>query len=555
MVANLIVGGTVNNTIQGGDSADLIYGYDPTAEQTQVGSIAATLIATGLEAPIFAGAPPDDPTKLFILEREGRIDILDLRTGQIQNTPFLDISAEVTTEGEGGLAGLAFHPNYSQNGLFYVYFTNENDDSVIRSYHVSPADPTHAEIDSARAILTVDQPDGSFNHKGGWLGFGPDGQLYAGLGDGGGDGDPFNNAQDTGTLLGKIIRINVDTDGFPLDPARNYAIPADNPFADGSGAPEVWAFGLRNPFRDSFDRATGDLYIADVGQDAWEEIDIGVRGGNYGWRVFEGPAVFAGGTPTGGAAIGPTAWYSHEVGHTVIGGYVYRGESEGLQGQYFLADFIDDKIWTLGPDATNHLALTERTAQVTPDHSTIDNPVSFGEDATGNLYLLDLDGDVFRLTPQINVADGNDLLMGGGGNDFIFGGSGDDTLSGQVGADGLHGQSGSDLLLGGPGDDRLYGGAGNDRLVGGPGNDVLFGGGGSDVFAFEPGSGLDIIADFTHGQDVIELPRSLAADFAAVLNRSQQIGANAIINIDAADAITLPGVALSSLTAGDFLFV
>jgi len=546
---NTIVGANAADAIPGTSGNDLIYGYDPSDAQAQ--TIVATRVATGLASPLFATAPPGDATRLFIVERGGQIEILDLRTGQVQPTPFLDVSSQVATTNEQGLLGLAFDPDFATNGTFYINLTNTRGDTEIRSYRVSPDDPGHADPASAQLVLSVDQPDAFTNHKGGWLGFGPDGRLYVALGDGGGAGDPFGNAQNPDSPLGKILRLDAGSDAFPADAARNYAIPVDNPFVGRDGADEVWALGLRNPWRDSFDRASGDFLIADVGQDAWEEIDIGRTGANYGWPFFEGPAAFGSGAPPADA-VPPIAFYDHSVGESITGGYIYRGEGEALQGEYFFADFISGRVWTLRLDGQP--AITERTANVVADAGTINSPSSFGEDGLGNLYLTDFDGDVFRLTPQTGSGDGADQIHGADGDDFIFGGAGADAVSGEAGNDMLHGQTGDDALTGGPGIDTLGGGVGNDRLEGGPDNDLLAGGAGADVFAFAAGFGHDRIADFIQGQDAIELPASLA-NSAAVLNGSRQVGPDTIITIGAADTITLQGVAVASLTAGDFHFV
>ena len=245
------------------------------------------------------------------------------------------MSGQISTDGERGLLGLAFDPDYASNGFFYVDLINPAGDAEIRRYHVS-ANPNVADAASVTPVITIDQTTAT-NHKAGWLGFGPDGYLYNANGDG---GSTPNAAQDVDSLLGKILRIDVHADAFPGDPARNYAIPADNPFVGAAGADEIFALGLRNPWRPSFDRGLGDFYIADVGKTQWEEIDIGQKGANYGWPAFEGPAVFQGGPVTGGTAVPPIYFYDHSVGQSITGGYVYRGEAEALQGQYFFADFV-----------------------------------------------------------------------------------------------------------------------------------------------------------------------------------------------------------------------
>ena len=320
---NLVVGDNgSNNSLQGTAGPDYIYGYNPAVAQTQADLIIATRVATGLAQPLFVGSPSGDPARLFIVEQTGRIEILDLITGQVLANPFLNLAGQINASGESGLLGLAFDPNFGTNGFFYVSLVNLNGDSEIRRYHVS-ANPNIADAASALSIITIPQPDFT-NHKAGWIGFGPGGDLYAALGDGGGGGDPLGSGQDINSLLGKILRLDVQTDGFPGDATRNYAVPADNPFVGKDGADEIFAYGLRNPWRPSFDSVLGTFYIADVGQGQWEEVNIGQKGANYGWNVYEGPAVYAGGTPTGGSAVPPfistvTTWGNRSRGATSIG--------------------------------------------------------------------------------------------------------------------------------------------------------------------------------------------------------------------------------------------
>ncbi len=564
MPVNLIVGNDGSNSLQGTAGADLIYGFDPNGPQSQASAIMATHVATGLSQPLFAVAPPGDTGRLFIVEKTGQIKILDLALGQVLPTPFLDVTSQILTDGERGLLGLAFDPGFSSNGFLYVNLINLSGDTEIRRYHVS-SNPNVADPASVSPIITIDQPSAS-NHKAGWLGFGPDGDLYIATGDG---GNTPGSAQDLNSLLGKILRIDVHGDDFPADSARNYAVPADNPFVGVPGADEIFALGLRNPWRDSFDRGLGDFYIADVGQTQWEEIDIGQKGANYGWNVFEGPAIFAGGTPTGGSAVAPIHFYSHSVGQSITGGYVYRGEGEALQGQYFFADFVQGKVFTLRFDGTMWVA-TERTSQITTDFGAINNPTSFGEDARGNLYITDLDGEVFRLTPTVPSADQADVLRGLGGDDMLFGGSGNDRLNGGPGADTLIGGPGIDtadysssaagvsvsllsglgsggdaqkdtlggienivgsaqvdILTGDGGANAIDGQAGNDRLNGGTGSDTLAGGPGADTFVFDqfaltpaqPGSAVfDRILDYDQGNSgTFNLAEGDTLDFSALL--------------------------------------
>ena len=529
-MSNLIKGDDASNTLLGTAGRDVIYGFDPDdAAHNQASSIAATRVASGLTQPVFVGAPPGDTSRLFIVERTGQIKILDLASGQVLATPFLDVSSEILKDGERGLLGLAFDPDFATNGFFYVNMINLNGDTAIRRYHASPnanvADPA-----SATLIIAIDQPnqDGFTNHKAGWLGFGPDGYLYAALGDGGSAGDPLGSGQNINSLLGKILRLDVSgvPDGLPPDPLHpHYAVPADNPFVNQPGFDEIFAYGLRNPWRDSFDRATGDFYIADVGQNIWEEIDLGEKGVNYGWNTYEGPNPYSGGGPLNNA--GPLRFpihsYDHSVGQSITGGYVYRGEGEALQGQYFFADFVDNKIFTLRFDASsNSWVPTEQTAHITTDFGTINNPSSFGEDARGNLYIVKFDffndGAIFRLTPMGASADQGDVLRGLGGDDMLFGGSGNDTLEGGPGGDTLIGGPGIDTadyssspagvsvnlqtglgsggdaqgdiltgienLIGSPQADILIGDSGANKLEGRSGNDMLDGGPGMDTAVY-----------------------------------------------------------------------
>jgi glucose/arabinose dehydrogenase len=441
----VIVGNDGANTLVGAAADDVIYGFDPNGPQAQVSTIAANRVASGLTQPLFATAPPGDVNRLFVVEKTGSIKILELASGALGAAPFLDVSAQISAAGEGGLLGLAFDPGFAANGFFYVNLINRSGDTEIRRYHVSPANAEVAEPGSSTLVIRIDQP--AFpNHKAGWLGFGRDGYLYAALGDGGGAGDPLGSGQDIDSLLGKILRLDVNGDAFPADAERNYGVPTDNPFVGIPGADEIWALGLRNPWRPSFDRATGELFIADVGQGAWEEIDIGARGANYGWNSFEGPARFSGGAISAGTLMFPIHAYDRSVGASITGGYVYRGESEGLQGQYFFADFVTNRMFTLAFDGAAWVA-TERTAQIIPDAGAIASPASFGEDARGNLYVVDLGGEVFRLTPLAASNDQGDDIRGADGADVLFGGSGNDTLDGGPGSDTLHGGIGLDSAV------------------------------------------------------------------------------------------------------------
>jgi glucose/arabinose dehydrogenase len=439
----LLVGNDDANTIQGGAGAELIYGFNPDGPQGTVLTIDATRVVSGLTQPLFVTAAPGEPDHLFIVEKTGRIKILDLTTGMVQATPFLDVSSEIDTAGEMGLLGLTFHPNYAVNHQFYIHLSNTDRDSEYRRYTAN-AQGTQADTSTEQLVLKIDYPSTTTNHRAGWLDFGPDGLLYIATGDGA--SDP-SSAQRIDNLLGKILRLDVNADGFPADPTRNYAIPDDNPatidgIAGDASQTGIFAAGLRNPFRSSFDRGLGDLFIGNVGGSQFEEINLGQPGANYGWPNNEGffdQASFPDYTQ-------PIYAYAHGSSASVTGGFVYRGQSEGLHGQYFFADFITGQVSTLNANGTSWLA-TDRTAQLNFDLGTLDNPSSFGEDAFGNLYVVDYGGEVFRLTPRMSSSDIGDTLRGGGGDDMMFGGPGADRLFGEADNDTLDGGADIDTAV------------------------------------------------------------------------------------------------------------
>ncbi|MFN2424828.1 MAG: sorbosone dehydrogenase family protein [Candidatus Binatia bacterium] len=385
-----------------------------------VAAVTTVRVVSGLDRPVFATSPPGDDARLFIVEQHsGRIRIFNLAADTIRETDFLTI-AGLAQGSEQGLLGLAFHPHYDETGYFYVNLTVTGGDTQIRRYQVS-GDPDVADPQSAQLVLGYDQPQS--NHNGGWLGFGPDGYLYVSSGDGGSSNDSgtghtagIGNAQDiTDNKLGKLLRLDVDGDDFPVDAARNYAIPADNPFVDVTGDDEIWSYGLRNPWRASFDRATGDLYIGDVGQSQREEIDVqpAASGGgeNYGWRLREGTIETPdGGGPRPAGAIDPIYNYTRGdgdlQGFVVTGGYVYRGPIAEIQGHYFFADYATERIWSLMFDGSdpadfdggNYTQLTDRTTQLAPGSGHSINEISsFAEDNAGRLYIVDLGGEIFRV--------------------------------------------------------------------------------------------------------------------------------------------------------------
>ena len=334
-------------------------------------------VAEGFEAPLGVTHAGDGSGRLFVVEQTGSIHILS--DGEVLDEPFLDVGESIVAGGEQGLLGLAFHPAHRRNGRFFINYTDVNGDTVVAEVQTSN-DPNIADAGSVTPLLQIDQPFA--NHNGGHLAFGPDGYLYIATGDGGSAGDPEGNGQNTDALLGKLLRVDVDS-GDP------YGIPEDNPFAGGGGAPEVWAYGLRNPWRFSFDTETDELWIADVGQGDFEEINKSRpdRGGlNYGWNVMEGRECFEGGDCDPDDTVLPISGYTHDSGCSVTGGYVYRGtESPALTGGYIFGDYCSGAIW--GIDA--------RTRNFTDPVELMQSGLSissFGLDEDGELYLTDLNG-------------------------------------------------------------------------------------------------------------------------------------------------------------------
>ncbi len=343
-------------------------------------------VAGGLDSPLGVTHAGDGSGRLFIVEQTGVIRVL--RDGEVLDEPFLDVSEAIVAGGEQGLLGLAFHPDFARNGRFFIDYTDVNGDTVVAEVVVSE-DPDRADEDSVRILLQVDQPYA--NHNGGQLAFGPDGFLYVALGDGGSAGDPENNGQNADVLLGKLLRLDVDS-GDP------YGIPGDNPFANGGGEPEIWAYGLRNPWRFSFDSKTGDLWIADVGQGEFEEINrrpAAAGGLNYGWDQMEGLECYEGADCDPADKVVPISGYDHDRGCSVTGGYVYRGKDfPELRGGYVFGDYCSGLIWAI--DATTR-GFTEPVELMASDLSIS----SFGLDEAGELYLTDLaGGDLLRVVAR-----------------------------------------------------------------------------------------------------------------------------------------------------------
>jgi glucose/arabinose dehydrogenase len=357
--------------------------------------IQLALKASGLSKPVFVTSAPDGSGRLFIVEQTGRIRIL--KNGVILPTPFLSIRSYVSGATEQGLLGLAFSPKFATNHKLYVDYTDLNGNTIIREYRTLTSDPNRVAVTTGRTILKINQPYA--NHNGGMLAFGPDGYLYIGMGDGGSSGDPGNRAQSTTSLLGKILRINVNGSTS----TKNYLIPPTNPYVGRTGYDEIWQLGLRNPWRFSFDRATGNLWIGDVGQNSWEEIDRAVkttsgagRGVNWGWRVMEGFHCYN--PSTGCSTTGktkPLLEYDHSNGQcAVTGGYVSRGPAvPALNGGYVFGDFCTGEIWVVSATASSPatpVLLLDTDLTIS----------SFGEDASGNLYVVDHDGGrIYEIVP------------------------------------------------------------------------------------------------------------------------------------------------------------
>ncbi len=351
-------------------------------------------VINGLQTPLYATGAGDDSGRLFVLEQSGRIWIL--QNDILQSTPFIDLSGAVSQDvlngySERGLLGLAFHPNFSENGYFFVNFTDRSGNTQIARLTISEDNPNLAEMSSIEILLSISQPYS--NHNGGHIAFGPDGYLYIAVGDGGRRDDPLSAGQDPSTLLGTILRIDVDNPNED----NPYSIPEDNPVTeDPNFAPEVWAYGLRNVWRFSFDRATGDMYLGDVGQDIVEEINFVAadsdNGINFGWPAFEGNRTYIGSASSD--VDMPIAVYEHSLGCSITSGYMYRGEAiPSLQGAFLYSDFCSGRLWStwLNEDGDWQDAEIMLTG----------SPVSsFGEDDNGELYLIDYTGIIYRFEPS-----------------------------------------------------------------------------------------------------------------------------------------------------------
>ncbi len=357
-------------------------------EQASSPVMLVPVVTSGLRSPLFVTHAGDRSGRLFVVEQPGRIRVVQGST--LVKTPFLDISDLVDFGGERGLLGLAFHPEYTSHGRLFVNYSRSDDGATIVAEYKVSRDPNRAE-QTGDAILTVQQPYG--NHNGGMLAFGRDGYLYVGMGDGGAGGDPGNRAQNKNTLLGKILRLDVDS-------GKPYAIPRDNLYAKGGGRPEIFASGFRNPWRFSFDRKSGQLWVADVGQNAWEEVHV-VRGGsNYGWRIMEGAHCYSPprSCPTEHLEL-PVVEYAHERGRcSITGGYVYRGEAvPSLHGTYIFGDYCSGDLFSFSGTAGAARGTVSQPAVLLETDLNIS---SLGEDQVGELYVVDHAGGIYKIVPS-----------------------------------------------------------------------------------------------------------------------------------------------------------
>jgi glucose/arabinose dehydrogenase len=349
-------------------------------------------VASGLSFPLYLTAPPGDVSRLFIVEKGGAIRIV--KDGTLLPGTFLDLTGRVATGPEQGLLGLAFDPDYAGNGRFVVHYTDLSGNTVVSLFRVADGDPDHADPASETIVLTVEQPFS--NHNGGQILFGPDGMLYIGLGDGGGSGDPGDRGQSLTDLLGGMLRVDVSS-------GTSYTVPPDNPFAGRTDArPEIWNVGLRNPWRFTFDPATGDLYVADVGEQGWEEVDVVAaaagagRGANFGWSPTEGRHCYADAGCDPSQFTLPVLEYSHDDGCSISGGFVYRGAAiPALQGHYFYADYCQG--WVRSFRLENGQAVEPQQWPTLAPGGAVP---SFGQDAAGELYVLSAEGRVFRIVPK-----------------------------------------------------------------------------------------------------------------------------------------------------------
>lgn len=364
--------------------------------------IGVKMVANGFERPLWVGVVEEIPGKIWVVEQGGQIWIVDETSGERETQPFLDIRKEVTRKGnEEGLLGLAFSPDFMKSGRYYVNYTDKKKQTRIVRY----TSEDHKTTDPSSAELIMEYPSEANNHNGGWIAFGPDKMLYIGNGDGGSGNDPNKHGQALDTYLAKILRIDVS-------PKTGYKVPSDNPFVGNSAAkPEIWAYGVRNPWRCSFDRETGDFWMGDVGQNHWEEVNFVPHGkgagANYGWRLREGDAATPKekvGGPAPKGAVEPVHVYKHgsggEEGLSVTGGYVYRGPIKKLQGRYVFGDYQNPRIWSFKLKNGKATDFQDHTTELQPEGGRINLISSFAEDVDGNLFIVDLSGSVYRIVER-----------------------------------------------------------------------------------------------------------------------------------------------------------
>jgi len=511
--AQAIAGMDGSDVLRGGDGNDVLYGFGAEDQDPLSGAITATLVASGLPPAVFLETMPGNPDLHLVATLPGLVFVIDTSGPEPVVLPAPALVLPFTPEQQ--LLGFTFDPGFETNGKVYLNYAAEDGTQIISQFTMLDGDTIDPA--SEQVLLTIPYGTGEELDRGGWMGFGPDGYLYITTGDGVvPTDDPTDAPQDPNSLMGKVLRLDVSGTSGSGD---LYDIPADNPFAAGGGAPEVWALGLRNPFRASFDEA-GNLYIGDPSLISQEEVNVipadAAAPLNFGWPRYEGTNEFDPEIPLGpGTLTFPVlereAGFGPLQGRATIGGYVYDGPG-GAQGLYFFGDFVAPRLFTASIEDGEVTELTDRYDQLVFEGGNIGTAdlISFSVDSEGRLYTLEIDGEIHLLTPSAAAGDGADLLEGGNGDDMLYGGAGADQLLGGSGQDQLWGGLGMDDLSGGTGEDWLDGGWGDDTLSGNSGEDVLAGGdgsdrlyGGSDDDELDGGEGDDTLSGST-GDDMAD---------------------------------------------------